>query len=871
MSRYQQYKGDPEEKLVVTFDDFSGGVNLVDSDDLMDTDSFRYGLNLDLDKIGDLDSREGWGESGGLSDLLALLKEEPGYPKLGYDPGNQVSGEGTVLLSKTKTNYIDINYFTQGEEVTFGFKDKTIAGASVKGTAQIVIVDDLRNPTYIQPASDVKNFTYFRNDAKVNLTFMPNKNFTPTYDKGRQQLFAALKLDKTEGTLSDGNISEMYFVQGRVTEFVDTANDILLFKIVNNPNNVWERLIDAGSLYEVERTFSARRDNLTGTKDYLQFIMVYTDKMDDIRYFLASIELSTQGIKKHKTYSGSFNTTYFNYNKAGHLYGNLMDIPYGYDKDTLFFNGGSATSADKGMVSLKFNNVGKSNFSMTQKFIGGPVSEAYKPSPLEIRRVGFNVLGNSPLTWIDSQGITSKAVQGVYITTIEDIPTGVVPMGKKFKINIIYTGSITSDFEIKFYEMKNDEKVEISAEIEDPVKASGLHSYTVTFVTQPIDEVEIEISNTDAPNMGKYRDYYDMGQVHPNAKKVTPLSIAEYGIADVWDRYVYYSGDTMWYSDVGRFDYVPNLNYITLPLSKSDEITKIIFFRQSYIIFTKERIYKMVGHFASPDLTIDLVNENVGCIAPGTVQMANNQLYFLSTQGLQALKSETFRQDLENVRKVDEKLGEIIPKASYLYSYSDDKQYVMMFNENYTREKLGEFANSIEIHNRDFKKPDVIRYYYEDDSFVFDTYDGMFYPRHIHNASGRMLGWFKDRFYVRGNDHTDFGHPFNFYLESAATTFGYASHEKKYKQLMLKMGRQSDQLDIKVQMFVDGRELHEDTQWASDIIEEIEHENSRFTVKRMRIPSLKGKNLAVALSTVVTAPVSVKTLSYTFKLGKMRE
>ena len=40
---------------------FSGGINLIDSDDLMENDNFRYGLNLDLDKVGDLDSRKGWG------------------------------------------------------------------------------------------------------------------------------------------------------------------------------------------------------------------------------------------------------------------------------------------------------------------------------------------------------------------------------------------------------------------------------------------------------------------------------------------------------------------------------------------------------------------------------------------------------------------------------------------------------------------------------------------------------------------------------------------------------------------------------------------------------------------------------------------
>lgn len=866
MARYQAYKGDPEQKLVVTMDDFSGGINLVDSDDLMNARDFRYGLNLDLDKVGDLDSRQGWGESGGLSDLLKLLQDSPGYPLLGYDPANQVNRGFTAHISENLSKFIDISYFNQNEEVTFGFEDKEITGNSVTGTAKLVIVDDLQAPTYIETVSEVVTFTYYRNNPKVKLVMKPTKGFTPTYDRGRQQLFAAVQVDKTNGLVVDGQLSDIYLVQGNIDQFKDTAKEMLLFKIVHNPNNLWERVIDAKSLYEIQRGYSSRVGD-----DYLQFILIYTDQNDKMYYFTASIRFNVNTIEKHKTMTGEFDTRFFNYNKSGHLYSNLMDITYGYDKDTLFFNGGASMEGSQGMVSIKFSNVGFEEFDMAVKYIGGPFSEAYKPSPLEVRRVGFNVLGASPLTWIDNQGIYTKAVQGVYLTTEDNIPINIIPMGKKFKVNVIYTGTFSNDFEIKFHEFRNEEKIEITADVSRVASTEGLHSYLITFTTQPNEEVELEIGSSESSTMGKYRDYYPMGQVHPEAKQVKSLKIAEHAIAQVWDRYVYFKGDTLWYSDVGRYDYVPNLNYITLPLSRSDEITHITFFRNNYIIMTKERIYKMRGHFESPDLTIDLVNDTVGCIAPSSVQMVDNQLYFLTNQGIYALKAETFRQDLENVDKKDSKLGEIIPKASHLYSYSDDKQYVLMFNENYTREKIGEFANKTEIHNREFKKPDVVRYYYEDESFVFDVYEEMFYPRFVTNQSGRILGWFKDRFYVRGNDHRDFGHPFHMYLETAASTYGYPSHEKKYKQLVMKLGRESDKLDVDIGMYVDGKELHDDVKWASHEVDEVDHENSRFMIKRMRIPSLKGKNLAITLNTKVNHPVSLKTLSFTFKLGKMRE
>lgn len=881
MSKYQTYRGDPERKLVVTTDDFSGGINLIDSDDLMDSDNFRYGLNLDLDKVGDLDSRKGWGASGGIDDLFALIKDEPGFPVLGFDPLNQLDlvKSFTNLATLNTPDYADVKYFNNSKPTTI---DLSVTGANRAGEyeARLVWINKIENPTEETFVSDAVPFTITSATTEVRLHITPFRDGQTGIDENQNNIYAALRVVKTSGGTGSVTINLESFVQGHVTNFRDTVSEIILFKLLHNPNNLWERIVDADSLSDVQK--ASRLTTPMGAKQYLQ-LMVLSEKDSEIAYFIASIEFDfyNNTVKVDKIYEGSTGKAYFNYNKAGPLFNTLMDIHYGYSRDNLFYNSGSVDPDEtRIMNSFRFSHIGKSGSTGADQFsfelvnLGGDGAhnQAYKPSPLEIRRVGFNVLGDQPLTWIDSQGISSQSIQGVYLTTDDNIPIKFIPMGRPFKLHLMTTGTFENPFEVKFFEMVGEEKVEISAEIGAVTDQDGLYVFPVSFTTQPNTEVEIEIKNPQASQLGTYRDYYFMGQIDPRAKPVDGLDIAQYAIAEVWDRFVYFRADTLWYSDVGRFDYIPNLNYITLPLSRSDEITNITFFRNNYIIFTKEKIYKMVGHFESEDLTIDLVNDTLGCIAPATVQVLDNKLYFMSNQGLYALKSETFRQDLENVTKIDTKIGnDVIPKASYLFSYSTDDQYALILNETYTREKLGSFRDTLVTQNRTLQIPDVVRYYPDNESFIFDKYEVGHYPKFIANISGRILGWHGDKFYVKGKSHDDFGNPYKLYLETFANNFGFASHEKKYKQLMLKLGRQSEELDVKVGLFIDGEESHQDMKWASHLVDEIAHENSRFSLKRMRVPSLKGKNIAITLEAEVVAPVSLKAVSYTFKLGKMRE
>ena len=169
-----------------------------------------------------------------------------------------------------------------------------------------------------------------------------------------------------------------------------------------------------------------------------------------------------------------------------------------------------------------------------------------------------------------------------------------------------------------------------------------------------------------------YIDYYPVGSVE-DAVPVEVLNLQEYNILEVGHRLVYYSGDIIWFSELFRFDYIPHNNYIALPINPTDKITRIIYYRGGYIIFTKDEIFKMSGTFGLSNFEIKSVNKFIGCVAPNTVREIGNELIFLSREGLYKLKSSVFQENLENVEKIDRAISDSI-------TYSENASAVL-YNE----------------------------------------------------------------------------------------------------------------------------------------------------------------------------------------------
>lgn len=401
-----------------------------------------------------------------------------------------------------------------------------------------------------------------------------------------------------------------------------------------------------------------------------------------------------------------------------------------------FFDKIYFTNNDKGLVCFDRQT---DSFSYYGAGIGNEDNKAYKPSPMEIRKVGFNVLGDTPLTWVDYQGLTTDSIQGIYLTTTDDKPTTVIPNTGNFKLNILYTGN-DDGFTITFKEGENERSADIVVDSEH--STTGLKIYNVTFTTVPTSNVEIKIEKTGA-NINPYYDYYDVGAVDQEIKEVTHLNIGEYEMIEMYNRAVYFKDDTIWFSELNNFHYIPNYNYVSLPIEPTDKITKIIYFRNVYVIFTKFRIYKMSNAFGDADFQVVPLNLSIGCHAPHTIVPIENVLYFASSRGIyQLISSAAYGNSsnsltFENVKEIDTKvksltsnvtmyLGELtdpavrysgISEYSYAIRYKD--KYMLFFNTAYEQGDIAALNNlDVLVYNYDMKAFTEIRFT-EKPTFLF--------------------------------------------------------------------------------------------------------------------------------------------------------
>ena len=401
-----------------------------------------------------------------------------------------------------------------------------------------------------------------------------------------------------------------------------------------------------------------------------------------------------------------------------------------------FFDKIYFTNNDKGLVCFDRQT---DSFSYYGAGINNEENKAYKPSPMEVRKVGFNVLGDTPLTWVDYQGLTTDSIQGIYLTTTDDKPTTVIPNTGNFKLNILYTGN-DDGFTITFKEGENERSADIVVDSEH--STTGLKIYNVTFTTVPTSNVEIKIEKTGA-NINPYYDYYDVGAVDQEIKEVTHLNIGEYEMIEMYNRAVYFKDDTIWFSELNNFHYIPNYNYVSLPIEPTDKITKIIYFRNVYVIFTKFRIYKMSNAFGDADFQVVPLNLSIGCHAPHTIVPIENVLYFASSRGIyQLISSAAYGNSsnsltFENVKEIDTKvksltsnvtmyLGELtdpavrysgISEYSYAIRYKD--KYMLFFNTAYEQGDIAALNNlDVLVYNYDMKAFTEIRFT-EKPTFLF--------------------------------------------------------------------------------------------------------------------------------------------------------
>lgn len=668
-------------------------------------------------------------------------------------------------------------------------------------------------------------------------------------------------------------LSDMtYFPVFANNEAEATCKEIYVFKLLENGGNAWNIMGEFNTLADYQLSYG--KENNT-----IKFLMISKSTDDKYYYTINKYTISSEEVTTdHKV--GELPMT----SKMGKLLSS-MNIVEQFKK--LYI-----TCADQGM--LIFDDA-TDEFTYCGDF-EEKENSAYKPNAIEIRKIGFNVLGDSPLTWVGDASITTESIRGMYLTTKDNIPIQIIPDGQDFRINILITGSKT-DFTVTFKEEDN----EISADIvkNTELSAGNLVVYDVKLKAKPNRELEISIKHSDtAVTLKPYIDYYDLGTVDINAKPIEKLNVGGFQVLEMGQRMVFYKGDTIWFSEITRYDYIPNYNYVILPIEATDYITKIIFFRTNYIVFTSKRIYKLMGSFGMEDFQVKLVNDDIGCDQPHTVRSVNDELIFLSPNGMRNLKLDVFRENLENVKHLDDKVRPLIPIKGNGYAFVYRDEYIVYYN-NPSKPK------TVQIAYKDYINPDVCRYYLNMKAFVFDKFNEEkgAYPKFIIPESGNLYALQKVKGVITvhkyGQDYDDFGVEFETTLETCGVNLGYALHTKKVKDIILKVGGGELPQDLFAEVYADGAKLHSTITGAvvvnddgSITYEEINAPNvqidgttSRFDnillglskfgynpniIRKLKLP-VKAKNVSILIRSTNGERLSIQAIGYTFKLGKVKE
>lgn len=425
-----------------------------------------------------------------------------------------------------------------------------------------------------------------------------------------------------------------------------------------------------------------------------------------------------------------------------------------------------------------------------------------------------------------------------------------------------------------------------------------------------------------------YKDYFDDGtsafveyeyQTELVVMNSEPLDLKPINLSNmkgiiINDRLVLYGDNNIIWSDVfstatsedlageveQSFTYFPNFNWATLSLSYNDEIQKIAYYRGSWIIFTKETIYRMNGEFTEQDMEIVMINDVIGCVSPGSIRGINNTLVFLSEDGLYALRQNYYQEGLENVVKIDEGIKGVIPYGVNYESTLYREQYLLHmknFDGEYTK-TLKQYYNMV---NTSKEIPYTIDVYRETPNTMF---------RHL----GKMYSFYNNNLYVYGEEYIDFApldivisndpdedesylYAYEMIIETAEWDLEHPLHEKKFKNIFLKLNS-TNVVEMNFRLIFDKNVSisEENFYMRMNSLGELEYirnydpnlkTDGRLELGKGKLaeaflgdegyqvhkvdPGEKGRVLKIRIENKTADRIAIDAISLVYKLGKMRE
>lgn len=293
------------------------------------------------------------------------------------------------------------------------------------------------------------------------------------------------------------------------------------------------------------------------------------------------------------------------------------------------------------------------NDSISETYTDAP--NIYKPTAIEVKNIGFNILAKNPMEFIDNQG-SANSIRGVFYT-YNNQPTQVIPYNKEFKIHILASGN--GENQIPQYRPNNGEiDVGKNPYKNLPGSYNGDKSiFTCTGLNES-EAMELKIVKGTGDSANDFLAYFTLGSViQSNIGKIEDVSklIFSSKYCKVINSQLVLFGNHgyMFFSDYDNFNYFPNYYYLYVAETENEEVVNVNYFRQYYAIFTNKRIKRMTGSFGSDDFGVFPLNDYIGCTNPRSIKQVQNYLFFLSYNGLYMLKQGYVGEGTENVEQID--------------------------------------------------------------------------------------------------------------------------------------------------------------------------------------------------------------------------
>lgn len=336
---------------------------------------------------------------------------------------------------------------------------------------------------------------------------------------------------------------------------------------------------------------------------------------------------------------------------------------------------------------------------------GSPVATAetvvdqFKPTSQEALYVGLNALNTTPtafLTDLTTASTISIEALGIYCNVLKPAINTSVSFTAYRKTNNNVPTDTDTDYRW-YYKKSEDTSWTLLIAYGAP---NANKTYTMQFAEPNTYDIKVEMRLTNHHAQSDEYVIYGL-TIYPVVQPtILPASNIQKcrKILLHWDRLIIYDPkpsttdgstneqDQIFISQVGEPSYFPTFNTISFAADTQQRVRKVVRYRNILLVFTPDTIQSLAGK-SPADYVRSLINNQVGALWGNSVQVVENDVYFVSKMGIYAVRPNIYTQDNFNVAGLDVLIqdqfaADFVVSDSVAASAAADNQVVSAVFEN---------------------------------------------------------------------------------------------------------------------------------------------------------------------------------------------